>query len=108
MRVKTYKSKNFGIEIGKPSAVLTDLEIKKLEKFKERVLTHIISRPKGTIKVEKDWVIDDSELNEIKRIEASDIIEAFSNKKTFTKIQVHRRRVTNKLLRQLQLKSKRA
>lgn len=110
MRIELIKRKNIGIQIGKPSAVLTALEIKKLEKLKEQVFADIISRPKGTIKVEKDWVIDDSELNNIQKIDDSDIITAFSNsnKKTFGRVKIYNPRVANKLSQHLSIKSKRA
>lgn len=115
MRTNVFKTKDMGIQIGKPSAVLTDLEIRKLEKLKEQVFADIISRPKGTIKVEKDWLIDDSELNNIQKIDDSDIIKAFSfsNKITLGRVKVHKQKVhkqivANEFSVQLPLKSKMA
>jgi hypothetical protein len=55
----------FNAKLVTPSNTLSSLEIEKIDKIKSMVLKSIISRPIGTITVDKDWLIDDSELNSI-------------------------------------------
>lgn len=55
----------FNTRLVTPSNTLSRLEIEKIDKIKSMVLKSIISRPIGTITVDKDWLIDDSELNSI-------------------------------------------
>lgn len=65
---KSKKSKTFlrfNTISSSPSITLSKSEIEKIEQIKSRIFTSIISRPQGTISVEKDWLIDDSELNSI-------------------------------------------
>lgn len=40
-------------------------ENRKIQILRERMLSRMASRPKGTINVTKDWMIDDSELSYI-------------------------------------------
>lgn len=55
----------FNAKLVTPSNTLSSLEIEKIDKIKLMVSKSIISRPIGTITVDKDWLIDDSELNSI-------------------------------------------
>jgi hypothetical protein len=94
---------NEPVKVGKPSTGLSDLENEKIEKIKARVLKDIISRPKGTIKVEKTWMIDDSELNNIPIIGNLDLRE-FLQKRTIRQVVIK----SQKIYHRASLKSKRA
>lgn len=72
---------------------LTDIEIKKIDEIKDRVLKGIISRPKGTINIEKTWIIDDSEFNDISNIEKSNTRKIFLQKNKIKRV-IKRRYIT--------------